>query len=626
MSVLAVDVGGTFTDVVSWDGATINASKIPTSQDPAVAMAVGVGPQDRRLLHGTTVATNALLQRTGARTALVADAGFEDVVEIGRQDRSSLYDSDADRSQPIVARDARFADSELEAVIRMQPEAVAVSLLGAHLDGAPERMIADRLRRSLGGVAVALSSEVSPEMREFERTSTTVINAYLQPTVSGYLRHLSKLLPHGTAISVMRSSGGMMSVERAAQLPAAVLLSGPAGGSVATAALAAAMGRSQVISFDMGGTSTDVSRIEGGRPETSYERSIAGLACRLPSVAIHTVGAGGGSIAWRDAGGALRVGPRSSGADPGPASYGRGGTEPTVTDANLALGRLRESLGGHLSLNHGAATAALQRLDLGTVLDAAAGVITIVEENMANAIREVSIEEGVDPADATLVAFGGAGGLHATSLARNLGMASVIVPLLPGVFSALGLLLSPSRAEGTVALDPDADAMAVAAAVAAAERGASSELQAMTGSPPTAVDTFLDMRYRGQSHELTVPWDRDEGWEAAASRFHDLHAARNGFSRPADPVEVITARAEATGPATMDFSDIEWEPDGDEPQRGDVEIIESGVPVQAGLWWRPSVTDHIAGPAIIAEPSATTLLGSGERASLHPNGALEIEW
>ncbi|MDH3731324.1 MAG: hydantoinase/oxoprolinase family protein [Acidimicrobiia bacterium] len=626
MADLGVDVGGTFTDIVSWDGISIAASKTATTPDPADAIAAAILPAHRRLVHGTTVATNALLQRDGAGTALVTDPGFDDVLEIGRQDRPSLYDSNADRSPALVGRGARFSSDDLDALEALQPEAVAIALLYAHIDGTAERSIAERLATTLPASALSLSSEVSPEMREFERTSTTVINAYLQPKVAGYLRRLREDLEALDQISVMRSSGGLMSLERAAVVPAAVLLSGPAGGAVATAALAASMGRDRVISFDMGGTSTDVSRIEGGRPAVGYERSIDGYACRLPAVAIHTVGAGGGSIAWRDAGGALRVGPRSAGANPGPASYGRGGIEPAVTDANSVLGRLPSELSGDLVLDAAAAETALLRLDMGTALEAAAGIIAVVEENMARAIRRVSVEEGVDPADATLVAFGGAGGLHATALARRLGMASVIVPPLAGVFSALGLLLSPGRADTAVAVPPGGDvAMLVAAAATAAER-AIAELNNMTGSAPESVDTFVDLRYRGQSHELTVPWSIEEEWPAAVTRFHELHLERNGFARPQDPVEIIVARAEATGPAAMALADLVVTPDGRDPRRGRIEIIEAGVPRTADLWWRPSASGEIIGPAIIAEPSCTTFVGSGERAVVQSNGALELQW
>ncbi|MEE8330440.1 MAG: hydantoinase/oxoprolinase family protein [Acidimicrobiia bacterium] len=624
MADLGVDVGGTFTDIVSWDGSSITASKTSTTPDPAQAIAEAVDPTHRRLLHGTTVATNALLQRNGAATAVVTSPGFEDVLEIGRQDRPSLYDSNADRSPALVDRGARFSSSDLDALEAMQPEAIAIALLDAHLDGSEEQAIAERLASTLVGSSLSLSSEVSPEMREFERTSTTVINAYLQPAVAGYLRRLGDALSSVDLISVMRSSGGLMSLQRAAAVPAAALLSGPAGGAVATAALATAMGRDRVISFDMGGTSTDVSRIENGRPSIGYERSIDGYACRLPAVAIHTVGAGGGSIAWRDVGGALQVGPRSAGATPGPASYGRGGIEPTVTDASATLGRLPAELSGDVRLDVAAASAALLRLELGTAVEAAAGVVAIVEENMAQAIRRVSIEEGVDPADATLVAFGGAGGLHATALARRLGMASVVVPPLAGVFSALGLLLSPGRADAAVAVK--AGVSEFVSAVAAAANLAASELKEMTGSDPQRVDTFVDLRYRGQSHELTVSWDPTDDREAALSRFHEMHLERNGFARPDDPIEVIAARAEATGPAAITLADLVVAPDGGDPRRGDVEIIEAGVPRSAELWWRPSASGEITGPAIIAEPSCTTFVASGERATVLENGALELEW
>jgi N-methylhydantoinase A len=626
MPVLGVDVGGTFTDIVSWDGTVIEIAKVQTTADPSDAVASSVpGPVDH-LIHGTTAATNAVLEHRGASTVLVTTPGFEDVLEIGRQDRPSLYDDSADRATPLVDRDRRFDGSDIDAITATSPEAIAVALIGAHLDGTEEAEMAARLGRAVPGAAMSLSHLVSPEVREFERTSTTVLNAYLQPVVAGYLARLGQRLSKVAHLTVMRSSGGLMSTARAAELPTAILLSGPAGGTTAAAALAGAMGRDSVISFDMGGTSTDVSRISGGRPDVGYERSIAGYACRMPAVAIHTVGAGGGSIARRDRGGAVAVGPSSAGARPGPACYGSGGTAPTVTDADLVLGRLPARLGTHLVLDPDAAQAALDSLGLGTAAAAARGVVAVVEENMANAIRRVSIDQGADPADASLVAFGGAGGLHATALARALGMASVIVPQFPGVFSALGLLLAPTRSDATVAVPPRAAPEDVAAAVVTAAGEARRELVTMTGTEPTRVATFVDVRYLGQSHEVTVPWGPTDRWNTLSERFHRLHQARNGFARLEDPIEAVTARAEATGPAALDISEVEVAPDGGPAARGHIDIIEGDSSVTAPMWWRPSLSGEVAGPALIIEESCTTYVATTERAVVAPNGALELEW
>ena len=381
MTHTAVDVGGTFTDVVSWDGTRLTTGKVPTTADQSVAVIEGIGriaPGGTRLIHGTTAATNAVLQRAGARTALVTDAGFEDLIEIGRQDRPSLYDLAVSRPVPLapgalrlgLAGRADAADgpspstaalTELcDRVAEADPEAIAVSLLFSFAHPDIEGDVGRALASRLPDVPVSLSSRVVAEFREFERASTTLLNAYLIPAVASYLDRLSRYATEAGVeggVSVMRSSGGLISLADAAALPASIILSGPAGGAVAAAALGQALGLSTVVSFDMGGTSTDVCRIEGGRPEVGYERSIDGLPCRMPSVAIHTVGAGGGSLAWADEGGALRVGPQSAGAIPGPAAYGRGGAGATVTDADLALGRIgaESQLGGALTLDWRAA-------------------------------------------------------------------------------------------------------------------------------------------------------------------------------------------------------------------------------------------------------------------------------
>ena len=358
----AVDVGGTFTDVAAWDGERLRVAKVPTTSDQSEGVLAGVAAAGAggRLLHGTTVATNALLERKGARTVLVTDSGFEDLIEIGRQDRPSLYDPSVTRPEPIVPRGRRvgvpgrrhrdgrrrerFDAAPVAArVAALDPAAVAVCLLYAYADDSDERALVEAISALLPGVVASRSSEVAAEFREYERASTTVLNAYLGPVTSRYLRSLQERAAAAgidPRIQVMRSSGGLIGVEDAARLPAAILLSGPAGGVVAATALGAVLGRDHIVSFDMGGTSTDVCRIDHGRPGVAYAREVEGMPCRMPTVAIHTVGAGGGSVGWVDAGGALRVGPRSAGAVPGPACYRRGGSEPAVTDANLLLGRI----------------------------------------------------------------------------------------------------------------------------------------------------------------------------------------------------------------------------------------------------------------------------------------------
>ena len=639
-AVLGVDVGGTFTDLVGWDGSQILTGKLPsTTDDQSVGVVDGaeqLGVPADRFLHGTTVATNALLEHRGARTALVTSPGFKDVIEIGRQDRPSLYDSFADRAQPLVDRADRFeavAASDLDPLLG-GAEAVAISLLYGFENSAAEQELAAEIARRWPHLAVSLSSEVAPEFREFERTSTTILNAYLAPETGRYLDRLTARSAEAglpSDVEVMRSSGGLIPIAEASSLPASILLSGPAAGVVAASAMGEVLNRDRLVSFDMGGTSTDVCRIENSRPEVLYERPVAGYPCRMPSVAIHTVGAGGGSIAWVDGGGALRVGPHSSGAMPGPACYGKGGMEPAVTDANVALGRIdpNGTLAGSLPLQSRLSGEALARLgeQLGmSGVDTALGIATVVEEIMAGAIRTVSIEQGADPRSGYLVAFGGAGGLHATALARRLDMAGVIVPPFAGVFSALGLLLSPPRADAARSnllrqgdnLDPE-----IAAVVASSEE----RLEA-GGATLVATAAFADVRYRGQSHETTVPYTTGEGWAVLVDRFHTMHKERNGFARIEDPVEVVTVRAESVGSPLLTWSDLPAvAPTGeaDRPARrvmGETGEVTARVVARAAL----GEGDEIVGPAIVEETEATTFLAPGERAIVDGSGALEVTW
>lgn len=637
---LAADVGGTFTDLIGWDGTNIVTGKVPSTTDDqsvgVVGGAVELGITSKRFLHGTTVATNALLEHRGAETALITSPGFGDVIEIGRQDRPSLYDSYADRPEPLVVRNNRY---EVSGPDNLDPRigsaaAVAISLLYGYANPKLEQEIAAAVLSRWPDLVVSLSSEVVPEFREFERTSTTLINAYLAPETGRYLdRLVSRAEQAGLpgAIDVMRSSGGLMPIAEASALPAAILLSGPAAGVVAAAAMGDVLGRDRLVSFDMGGTSTDVCRIEGGRPEVLYERPVAGYPCRMPSVAIHTVGAGGGSVAWVDGGGSLRVGPRSSGAIPGPACYGHGGTEPAVTDANVALGRINAAgtLAGSLPIRGELAERALALIgsQLGIpAADTARGIVTVVEEIMAGAIRAVSIEQGADPRQGYLVAFGGAGGLHATALARRLDMAGVVVPPHSGIFSALGLLLSPPRADAALSvlledgdrLDKEIDDVS---------RVARQRLEA-GGSTADVTSAYADVRYHGQSHETTVPYTLGDGWTVLLDRFHRMHEERNGFARPGDPVEVVTVRAESVGRPMLEWDDL--------PEvipRGNLELPPRTVLTESGAATARVVNRHalaagdeVVGPAVVEETEATTFLGPGERATVHASGALEVEW
>jgi len=523
--ILGVDVGGTYTDAVFLDGERLVTAKVPTARNQAdsvvaAARAVEAAGVDR-FTHGTTVATNALLERKGARTALVATEGFEHLLHLGRQTRAHLYRLCEPNPEPLVPLEHCHGVRErmgphgilepldLSSLGAVDAEAVAVCLLFSFRDPSHERAVAEELRRRLPAAHVVASHEVSPEFREYERASTTAVDAYLGPLAGGYLRALAGRcgevgLPEPL---VMRSSGGVATIGEAAAHPSWILVSGPAGGVVGAGLVARLAGFEHAISFDMGGTSTDACLIAEGRAERSTERKVGGLPVRLPTVDLHTVGAGGGSIAWMDAGGALRVGPESAGADPGPACYGRGGARPTVTDANLLLGRLPERLPGGIVLDAGAAERALARID-------PEAVVRVVNAEMLRALRLVSVERGHDPRDFALVAFGGAGPLHACELADELGIGTVLVPQAAGVLSALGLVASEERRDRVRSY-----------LVPLAEAG---ELPA---------EGEADLRYAGQSFELTVPLGGD-----VAAAFHGAHEERYGYAEPERQIELVAVR------------------------------------------------------------------------------------
>jgi N-methylhydantoinase A len=607
-AIVGVDVGGTFTDVVAVDDGRVVSRKVPTTTNQADGVSTGMeGITTDVFLHGTTSATNTLLEERGARVALVTDAGFEDLIEIARQDRPSLYDSSVDRPTPLVPRDLRFSDARDVT----DADIVAISLLDSYLDSAGEEVIAEGL-----SLPCVLSSVVSPEFREYERLATTVLSAYLTPSVAHYLRSLDECLDVTTPL-VMTSSGGLIPFSDAAGLAGRLVLSGPAGGVVAAAAVGSHHGHDSIISFDMGGTSTDVCRIVSAGPTVGTGHTVAGRVNRVPSVPIRTIGAGGGSIAWLDDGGALRVGPRSAGADPGPAVYGLGGRHLTVTDANVLTGHIPSNLalGGTVTLDVDAGEAEAGRLAAESGLSpdrVVSGVLEVVDAHMERALRSVSVEEGADPRESVLVAFGGAGGLHASRLARRLGIAKVLVPPLSGVFSALGLLLAPPRADSarTVMLqDEEGDLEAVSGSVV---EEAKSGFEKMFGRSPSRVTITADMRYRGQSHELEVPAGVD--WPTLAQRFHDAHRERFGFDRPGEQVEVVNVRATATGEPPLSW--------------GDLPSIESGgEPVDAdGVWQRQSLPAGFAldGPVVVVEDNSATLLEEGDQMTVLADGTLEI--
>ena len=532
MAILGIDVGGTFTDAVLLDDDGLRTAKVPTAPDQeesvvAAARAVGATCADR-FSHGTTIATNALLERKGAETAFVATEGFEHLLHLRRQTRAHLYRLCDEQPAPLVpldrchgvreriGPDGVLVPLDLDSVPDLDgAEAVAVCLLFSFRDPAHEAAVADELRRRLPGAHVVASHEVAPEFREYERASTTAADAYLGPVCARYFRSLASRCREADLPEplVMRSSGGVATIDEAAQHPALVLVSGPAGGVVGAARAAAEAGIENAISFDMGGTSTDVCLIAGGRAERTLERSVGGLPIRLPMVDIHTVGAGGGSLVWRDAGGAVRVGPESAGANPGPACYGRGGERPTVTDANLLLGRLPARLAGGVQLDRDAALRAMVGFD-------AADVVEVVNAEMLRALRVVSVERGHDPRDFALVAFGGAGPLHACALAEELGISTVLVPAAAGVLSALGLVASEERRDSV-----------------------RSYVCPLDDAGELPAEGEADLRYRGQSFELTVALG-----DGLAERFHGAHEERYGYADRGRPVELVAVRTAETRP------------------------------------------------------------------------------
>ena len=527
MAILGVDVGGTFTDAVLLDGDELRTAKVPTArnqEESVLAAAAAVGAVElERFTHGTTIATNALLERRGARTALVATEGFEHVLHLRRQDRAHLYRLCAAHPEPLVplersvgvrgriGPDGELAPLDLASLPELgEVEAIAVCLLFSFRDPSHERAVVAELRRRHPDAHVVASHESAPEFREYERASTTAADAYLGPLLGRYLRALaSRCEDAGLPVPlIMRSSGGVASLEEAAAHAARALLSGPAAGVVGASQVARLAGIENALAFDMGGTSTDVCAIVGGEAARSGERLVGGLPIRLPTLDVHTVGAGGGSIVWRDAGGALRVGPQSAGAEPGPACYGRGGELPTVTDANLLLDRLPDRLAGGLELDRAAAERALARVGA-----APEDVIAVVNAEMLAALRVVSVERGLDPRDFALVAFGGAGALHACALAEELEIETVLVPEAAGVLSALGLALSDERRDTVRSL-----------------------VVPLAGADLPA-DGEADVRYLGQSFELTVALGGD-----VAEAFHRAHEERYGYADRTRPLELVAVR------------------------------------------------------------------------------------
>ena len=663
--VIAVDTGGTFTDCVWIENGCVQMLKVfSTPEDASRAISEAVRRilkpgLELRLLHGTTVGTNALLQRKGARIAFVTTVGFEDTIEIGRQARPKLYDLFFDKVEPLVSSEMRFGVRErtgpegeiltptnvgelsrlAERVSAAHPEAIAISLLFSFANPVNERSVAEALNNLR--VPLSISHQLLPEFREYERASTVTVNSYLQPLMEKYLRSLERSLRSeaNASIFVMQSSGGITILESAAREPVRTVLSGPAGGVVGASAMARLSRYNRIISFDMGGTSTDVALVDGEIHATN-EAEVAGLPVRVPMLDIHTVGAGGGSIARFDAGGALRVGPESAGADPGPICYGRG-EQPTVTDANLLLGRLRPEafLGGQFQLDLARTRSVVaswlrgQKSSL-SVEEFAAGVLRVVNATMEKAIRVVSVERGYDPRDFTLVAFGGAGGLHACELASALGIPRVIVPAYPGALSAFGILVSdvikdysrtvlkvvasPAGKRTAQLPNPFADEIGVQFRTLReqAERDFASE----GWSGKLEIVTTADVRYRGQGFELNIPWGRN-----LPSLFASEHTCRYGYADESRAIEIVTlrlrARLKSKPPARLRPSKKP------KLQARNAEIWLNGKPSVSKIYDRESLTTNrwYPGPAIITGYSATTLVPAGVMFSLTAESNLLIE-
>jgi N-methylhydantoinase A len=676
---LGIDVGGTFTDLVlfSEESGALVVEKVPSvPADPSDGIMDGIGKILARagaapgdvvyVAHGTTVATNTLLQRRGARTALITTQGFRDLLEIARQRRPSLYDLHAPKPRVLVRRklrrevpervthdgavrrplDVAAVDRVLDDLAGEDIEALAVCFLYSFLHPEHERQVVERARARLPGVAVTASAEVLPELREYERLSTTVANAYLLPRMGSYVRAFrTRVAAAGIpgAPYINQSNGGTISIDEAARAPVRTVLSGPSAGVMGAVWLAAQLGLPSVVTFDMGGTSTDVSLVSDGRAALTFEREIDGIPLRVPGLDIHTIGAGGGSIASRDSGGALHVGPESAGALPGPACYARGGSAATVTDANVVLGRLGPAglLGGTMGLHVGAATSAIDHVaaQLGlSAVETARGIVAVVNANMAGAVRLVTVQRGVDPSGLTLLAFGGAGPLHAGALARELGIRSIVVPPSPGLLCALGLLVEDLRTDAvrTCVAPLDAETLPRLDTLFAEMEAEALAWLERERVPPArrSLERWLDMRYAGQNYELLVPVP-DEVWpgqrvDPLRARFLGLHEATYGFAAPDEPIQIVNARLVARGrpdpPALPKSPRAAADVTAALTARRPVFLEAADAFVECPVYDRRRLArGHvIAGPAVIEQFDSTTLLHPGQRAEVDDLGALLI--
>src|SRR5579859_3228463 len=652
---VAIDSGGTFTDCVWLEGSVLRVLKVfSTPVDPSQAIAEALekivpARQDAIVLHGTTVGTNALLQRKGAKVAFVTTAGFEDSIEIGRQHRPKLYDFFFEKDPPLAASEMRFGVEERTSaegkvlrspghaalaalaadMVAARPQAIAISLLFSFANPQNEQEVARALEPT--GIPLSISHKILPEFREYERASTVLVNAYLQPVMQRYLRGLQQRAGERNRIRifVMQSSGGITALETAAEQPVRTVLSGPAGGVVGASAVAGRSGFERVITFDMGGTSTDVALVDG-KPTTTNEAEVAGLPVRVPVLDIHTVGAGGGSLARFDAGGALRVGPESAGADPGPICYGRG-EKPTVTDANLLLGRLPadQFLGGEFLLDLPRTQKTVQqwlknqgsRLSLEEFSE---GVVKVVNANMEKAIRVVSIERGYDPRQFALVAFGGAGAMHACELAQAMRIPKVIVPACPGALSAFGILISDvvkDHSRTVLLRIRELPAKELQRLYAQLRENISSELQKENWKGRVVFEPSCDIRYRGQGYELNLAFGAD-----LLDRFHVEHKRRYGYSSPQREVEIVTVRLRGRVVSAEKLSALNMDQHSSDLQAGVAMVSFAGRKTRTPVMPRESLKQgrRYRGPAIITEYSATTAVPPGHLVQADKAGNLII--
>jgi N-methylhydantoinase A len=656
---LGVDVGGTFTDaVLAFDGRIVTAKAPTTPEDQsegvieAVRSAVERAGREAREItgfsHGMTVATNALLEGHGARTAFVATDGFSDIVALGRQDRPELYRLCASRPAPLAPEELRFGapermgpdgplreldpDRARELARRVaggEPEAVAVALLHAYRHPEHELAIGEAITEQLPDVHVSLSHEVVGTFREFERASTTEVDAALSPLLAGYLRRLverceRERIPRP---AIMQSNGGLIDLDAAAGHAAWTVLSGPAGGAAGAAFVARAAGTPDALCFDMGGTSCDVCVVDGGRVQEQSAGTIAGRPLALPMVAVHTVGAGGGSIAWRDPGGALRVGPRSAGADPGPACYGRGGTEPTVTDANLMLGYLSADapLAGGVELDRSASARTIEALARDLQIEppaCAEGIIRVANSEMIRALRVVTVERGIDPRRYALLAFGGAGPLHAAAIAEELGIGEIVCPRASGVLAALGLVVSPRRRDvqrSVFLAGEELTASAVAGLVEELGEQARSEL----AESEAELGATYELRYRGQAFELSVRASLTPEPDQLREAFEGLHEERYGYRDAEQELELVTIRVSATVPGA-EASLGEAETAG-ELERGRRTAIFGGSEIELQvLRGSPPPGTEIEAPAVVELPESTLLVPEGWGGEVDEQGTIHL--